>query len=395
MAANEKDIEEFNLMFNLSSGERDDDEQAEEYGHSTESFESFKDLAKEVSEEIGASNNKGGVISDDILDVPKEDPHEVIKSICSGEVCFTTSLEIKEEKKPTLDDIFDELDSTSVTIEEVIPEDIDDTNVLEGIDVDDVSEDVPEDTLPQECYPKTILSHSINYGEIGSGDDKIEWMLESPSAMYNSFYAKKRDLLFRYMVGGQVEYKRWTQELEEAKVTIQGEVFDHQLIIDQMEAVQQHRERVKAIHVRVNNQYFTFKRFIELMRGFLARIEYLKPVLKQDGLIMEHMRDIELYYARLEALHDSATKTEKTLAAAFDTLSRKCTICMELRPAERIELKELKESENYLYPVPDPIAPVSIARKLSTEFDEFDDLPTNAHVAPVEHKIGAISWGDI
>ena len=129
-----------------------------------------------------------------------------------------------------------------------------------------------------------------------------------------------------------------------------------------------------------------------MMRGFLARIEYLKPVLKQEGLIMEHMRDIELYYARLEALHDSALKTEKTLAAAFETLSRKATICMELKPAERVDMEEAskhkQESERY---VPQP--QLSIRRVEA--MDEFDDLPTDATAAPRDHKVGEIKWNEI
>jgi len=368
MSANKKDIDEFDVMFDLSSGSSDENEQAEEYGHSTESLETFDELVKEVSDEVKESDSKGHGLEAD-------DPCDIAREICSEGVCSIPPPEIKEEVTKT-DDFFDDLDTIQVVIEEIVP----------------VAEEINSAKLGP---PPVDVSTIPTYGEIGSGDDKIEWMLESPSEMYNSFYAKKRDLLFKYMVGGQVEYKRWTQELEEAKVTIRGEVFDHQLIIDQMEAVQQHRERVKAIHVRVNNQYFTFKRFVEMMRGFLARIEYLKPVLKQEGLIMEHMRDIELYYARLEALHDSATKTEKMLAAAFDTLSRKCTICMELKPSERVELKDDTSSSSAPSIPSAPVPSVPLAREQSSEFDAFDDLPSNAQAVPIGHKVGVISWGDI
>ncbi len=390
MSVNEKDISEFEDMFDLSSDKKDDEnEQTEEYGHSTESSDSFEDLAKEVAEDIEKSDDKGSSISDaqefdpaltddEVKEIHKEDPHDIVKDVCSGGICPIPVPEVEAEVSK-VDDFLDELDGIAVTIEEVVK-----------------VEDKPEETNFDEIAAPTVNVDVIpTYGEVGSGRDKIKWTLTSPSDMFNSFYAKKRDLLFEHMVGGEIEYTRWTHELEEAQVIIQGEIFDHQLIIDQMEAVQQHRERVKAIHVKVNNQYFTFKRFVELMRGFLARIEYLKPVLKQEGLIMEHMRDIELYYARLEALHDSATKTEKTLASAFDTLSRKCTICMELKPAERVELRD---SENSSYvrpaqPAPAPTAPV--VREHSSEFDDFDDLPSNAQAAPITHKVGAIGWGDI
>jgi len=111
-------------------------------------------------------------------------------------------------------------------------------------------------------------------------------------------------------------------------------------------------------------------------------------VIRQEGLIMEHMRDLELYYARLEALHDSATKTEKTLEKAFDTLSRKCTICMELKAPERVDLQSKSASHT-------PPAYVPPVREQSNEFDEFDDLPSKAQAVPIGHKMGAIGWGDI
>jgi hypothetical protein len=380
MAANKKDIEWFDDVFDLSSEKKDDEnEQTEEYGHGTESSDSFKDLAKEISDDIQKEEAKGHSLS-------KEDPHDIVEAVCSkGEV-------------DTIADIVEEVVAEEVVVEEVVVEEPDD--FFDALPVK--KEEVPKEEAPKEEVPEEVESNSspveenhskspfpvADYGEIGDGDDKIEWMLDSPSSMYESFYAKKRNLLFKYMVGGQMEYKRWTQELEDASVIIRGEVFDHQLIIKQMEAVQQHRERVKAIHVRVNNQYFTFKRFVEMMKGSLARIEYLKPVIRQEGLIMEHMRDLELYYARLEALHDSATKTEKTLEKAFDTLSRKCTICMELKAPERVDLQS--KSTSYTPPVDAP--PV---REKSNEFDKFDDLPSNAQAVPIGHKIGAIGWGDV
>lgn len=381
MAANEKDIAEFEDMFDLSSDKSDDEnEQTEEYGHSTESSDSFDDLAKEVSADIEKSDDKGMSI--------KESPHDIIKDVCSAPV--EKEVEIVDE-----DDFFDNLPIVEKVKVQERPSDEELRKVVsqEKVNIIPETESLNKNMSIDDCFDKIghpSVDYSLTYGGVGDGDDKIEWSLTSPASMYNSFYVKKRDLLFKYMVGGQIEYKRWTQELEEAQVTIYGEVFDHQLIIDQMEKVQQHRERVKAIHVRVNNQYFTFKRFVEMMRGFLARIEYLKPVLKQEGLIMEHMRDVELYYARLEALHDSATKTEKTLAAAFDTLSRKCTICMELKPAERMEMKT--SSDSSYTPSASYTPPI---KERTSNLDEFDNLPLNAQAAPVGHKIGAIGWGDV
>lgn len=357
MAANEKDILEFEKMFDLLSDKDDSNEQAEEYGHSTGSSEPFEELAADVFDKIEDKGNS----------IVEEAPHDIIKDVCSAPV-------EEVDETPIEDDLFvgdNFFNESPVTKDEKVEEN-------------------PEEVNSAELGPPPV-DMAPTYGEVGDGDDIIEWMLTSPAPMYSSFYEKKRDLLFKYMVGGQIEYTRWTNELAEAEVIIKGEIFDHQSIINQMEAVQQHRERVKYIHVRINNQYFTFKRFVEMLRGFLARIEYLKPVIRQEGLIMEHMRDLELYYARLEALHDSATKTEKTLEKAFDTLSRKCTICMELKPAERVGKKE---SSTYV-PSEKPNEVVLSVREYSKEFDEFDDLPMNAQAAPRDYKVGAIGWSDI
>jgi transcriptional antiterminator Rof (Rho-off) len=106
-----------------------------------------------------------------------------------------------------------------------------------------------------------------------------------------------------------------------------------------MQEIQQHRERIKNISLKCNVQYFVWKRWIEkdMLKGYLARVEYIKPAIKQEGLVMEHMRDLEFYYAQLEALYNNCYKVEKTLEAAYDTLSRRVSICMELKTGDRYE----------------------------------------------------------
>ena len=157
-----------------------------------------------------------------------------------------------------------------------------------------------------------------------------------------------------------------------------------------MEQVQQFRNRVKYIGVRVNNQYFLFDRFIILLRGYLARVQYLKPVLKQEGLILEHLGDIELYFERLRALHKSVGDSEKNLAAAYEMLSRKVTICMELPPAERYERPSSYNSKFSNFQ-----EKKVVVEKSSVDLKSFDDLPDNAQAGQKEQKVGKIGWGDI
>ena len=122
-----------------------------------------------------------------------------------------------------------------------------------------------------------------------------------------------------------------------------------------------------------------------MLRGFLARVEYLKPALKQDGLVMEHMRDIEWYYHKLKSLYDNCHKIEKTLEAAYDTLSRKVTICMELRPNERFGQTSYEESEK-------PIDHSNTSYEKAS-MDDFDEAPKGV-VATKKEKVGLMDWSD-
>jgi len=379
-------IKQFEEMFSLTT-EDDENSQAEEYGHSTESELSFDDLAAELQSEIEKMPERGS---------STENPHDIVKDVCSK--TYETEVElIKEEQKLIkdnntlpLDDDFDELSE-----DDIIKKDINKKEVVEEIkETLESFEETPTNSEAEELIevlednkdpqPEPVVE---NITQIV--DDKIQWNFKSPACMYDNFYKQKEIFIKKYMVGGQIEYLRWTNELLGAQVNVVTEVFDQQVIIKQMEAVQQYRGRVKYIGVRINNQYFLFDRFVGLLRGYLARVQYLKPVLKQDGLILEHMGDIELYFERLRALHKSVADTEKNLAAAYEMLSRKVTICMELPPAERYERPSSSYGSRFSYVVEkEPEA------KPTEEMDGFDDLPDGAKAGPKEHKIGRISWSD-
>ena len=123
----------------------------------------------------------------------------------------------------------------------------------------------------------------------------------------------------------------------------------------------------------------------------MARAQYLKPTLRQEGLVLEHMGDVELYLTRLEGLHNSILSAEKNFASAYDTFSRKVTICMELPPAERIDRRKKRASSG------DVIFTVDKEEKKEVvdNLDDFDDLPEKASSSPKHLKTGAIGWGEI
>ncbi len=363
-------IKKFEKMFDITT-----DESHSSSEDITETTESFDDLVKEVQGEIKDMTEKGEALK-------IEDPHDIIKDVSSKspedfkkvekEVETETEIEIETEKDNVEEIDFDELP------EQEISKDI----------VEDIKEEIEVEIVEKPL--EVVEDRSIIV------DGKIKWSIESPSDMYHTFYGHKNLFLEKCLHnnGGQVEYSMWMKELEEAEVNVVTEVFDQQIIMRQMENVQQHRQRVKFIGVRVNNQYYAFERFVGekgLLKGYLARIQYLKPALKQEGLILEHMGDLELYFERLKALHKSVADTEKNLAAAYEMLSRKVTICMELPPIERYEKPEKNLYRSSFYSNKEEV----VDSFSSKEMDSFDDLPTNAKAGPKEHKVGQVAWGEI
>lgn len=346
--ATEINIQDFEGMFDLTSS-KDNEDQAEEYGHSTGSEESFQELVEEIKEDLGQ-----------VPDDNNEDPHAIVKEVCSVRDKENDVVEIDEVNELTVLD-----EGSGDVLDNFVPP-----------SVDNLVNEIVESNVQDE---KPMLI-----------DDKVQWFLTSSAPMYNGFYEHKRKL-FNHLPGGQIEYTRWMNELADGKVDMASEVFDPTIIIEYMEEVQQYRERVKYIGVRVNNQFYQFKRFTELLRGTLARAQYLKPTLRQEGLVLEHMGDIELYLTRLEGLHNSILSAEKNFASAYDTFSRKVTICMELPPAERIDRRKKRVSSNATY------SPASKEedKEIVDNLDDFDDLPEKASSTPKHLKTGQIEWGEI
>ncbi len=372
----DNNLKEFEEMFDLVLKD-DENSQVEEYGHSMNSEEPFDDLVKVVSEDMKKVNDKGT-----ILEV--ENSHDIMNDILSRNSEEQNNIHKNVEQ-------FDEKNSDDMCVGNK-EEDFDCLLVqdIEKENINDVVENINEfhnDIKDKEGKKEISSLDEINIESYSmTEDDKIIWSLKSPSIMYDPFYKQKKVVLDSCLIGGQVKFSQWNKELGEAQVDVVTEVFDQQVIIKQMEEVQQFRNRVKYIGVRVNNQYFLFDRFTPLLRGYLARIQYLKPILKQDGLILEHMGDVEMYFERLRGLHKSVADTEKNLAAAYEMLSRKVTICMELPPVERYLKSDAKSYHSKF---------INNEDNKSSEMGGFDDLPSGAIAGAIEKKSGAVGWGDI
>lgn len=378
MTDKEKILDQFASMFDITTDSSNDENGEGEVtaDDQTDSFnETFDDLVDGISDAVSLVKDKAidlghepksveSVISDAVQGEDKTDIDEVNQKITA-----------REEEKITKDNEEIEFDSLPDSFFNKDKGESDGSKT-EKIVKDEGVKNEQGDT-GSESNEETKVDEETN--EIVDGEG-IKWLLKSPSSLYDNFYQSKKEFIQQFTMGEPLPFDKWFQELNNCSVDVSSTTFDKDQILRQMDLVQQTRNRVKEIQLRCNRQYHIWKRFLEMLRGCLTRIEYLKPIIKQEGLIHEHMRDLELYFANLDALHRSAYQTENNLQAAFDTLSRKVSICMELKTGDRYQART-------------PITTVEDEKPAAPPLEGFDSLPDFARA---EHKDdNCIGWMEI
>lgn len=124
-----------------------------------------------------------------------------------------------------------------------------------------------------------------------------EWRLSHPDHKFFSFYEMKSRALKNWLLpGGRLKFQELNQELKTAQVNLSNVALgDIVNLFEKMRAIQALKDRVTYIITCCNEQYYLWKRAIDIFTGVLARIQYLKPAQRQVGLNAEHMADMERY----------------------------------------------------------------------------------------------------
>ena len=178
-------------------------------------------------------------------------------------------------------------------------------------------------------------------GESSMNEDSLGWNLDCDEDMFANFYEEKSSAIKGWLLPfGEINFKSLFSELKNAKVDLSSLNYgDLHKIFSIMKDIQQWRDRVCQIAIRVNAQYYSWKRAIDLFTGLLAQFKYEKPAVKQDGLVYQHMGDMIRYFSQLESSHKSVEMIVKNLDNAFECLSRQVTISMPGRDHEDLEKK--------------------------------------------------------
>lgn len=181
-----------------------------------------------------------------------------------------------------------------------------------------------------ETNPDKDFSEEISKFErpFFNSDGMMNWDLKSPARMWDTFYARKASFIKYCLPGGQVPFNSYWEELDKyAVVNIASEVFDNRAVLEIMHSIDKLSERVLFIYGRAHRQYVHWDPGVDYLKGRIARIENLKPVSKQDGLVDEHMADIIHYKNSLESLQDYADFVFKKQKNSIAVLSAKLPAC--------------------------------------------------------------------
>ncbi len=159
-----------------------------------------------------------------------------------------------------------------------------------------------------------------------------EWLLTSPSAMFDNFY-KQKAIVINHITGcyGRLNIAKLNAELRISYISTSVELHDLEGMALKLTQIQDYLDRVVLIKSVVTSQSIVAHRGVELLRGVLAGVVYEKPAsVKQEGINFIHMRDIEFYAQDLSALEQNAKDVYNNLLEAKEILSRKISIAIEL-----------------------------------------------------------------
>jgi hypothetical protein len=180
-----------------------------------------------------------------------------------------------------------------------------------------------EEKVDTSVSKKTVTNTGSGYGGIFHG-----FVLECNDYELSNFYNIKQDALATWLLpGGALNFSSITEELRQARPDLSKVVFgDMESMFIALRQIQKWKDRITSMQVDINQQYFPWKRAMELFRGTLARHRYEKPSERQEGVVMEHMGDMVMYFSKLESIHASISAVAENLDAAFECISRQITM---------------------------------------------------------------------
>jgi hypothetical protein len=174
-------------------------------------------------------------------------------------------------------------------------------------------------------------------------DDDNSWVFSPPAPKFADFYNVKRNVVERILINGKLPFDVFQDELADAFVRMGNSTFDPVEQAEKMKEVQTWRDRIEMIRSQASDQYFLWKRHMDILRGMAGRAENAKGA-AVDAAAGTHLLDCEYYWGRLEALYKKTEGVIKSLDAAYESLSRQATLCLPDASVERYDRSKYKSN---------------------------------------------------
>jgi len=318
---------------------------------------SFEEKKTDLVDELGDDIPKTKTL-DITVDIPVEKKSQDVKVMIEG-IVETAN---KEDKEDDIESIL------GIKPAEAESEAESEAEAVEPSPVIDFDINTEEQKSIEEPEPEVQKKDPVDYG---LPEGEIFWLTECPSPKFENFYNEKINVIRDISHGKQIPFSKLREELRNSHTDISCRVFDTGVLYAKMGNVHIIKQRVAQIQVDVNSQYFEWERMVELMHGVLARTQYERG--KQEGIQYEHMRDMEVYYARLKSLHKIADNIQKNLDSAIEVLSRQVTIVQEKYKRKEGSAESFDEYTDRETSERRPVS-TCISSEVPKELAEFEDL---------------------
>lgn len=292
----------------------------------SESDETFEDKANVLKTALASSvaSDSEEVENTDISEEEETSSEPEQETQDLGSIIEAASNASKAGEKPS-------------AVEEIRDEQSSDNSVAsESSDGEDEREDGSvsgsDSILPEEDRAEEPIEVSEPISETGDQNEDLRkqgFLVDAPSKLYEAFFDMKIQAIRTHLLNNEkLPIDKYMREMTKAYVPIKVNLTDTETLSNKMQEIQRNRDRIIQIKTYVNYQYFRWKRLVTMMHGQLARIIYEKPAAKQEGVIYEHMRDLEEYYNDIESAYETTKDIIANLDAAYDNLSRQVTLAM-------------------------------------------------------------------
>lgn len=195
-----------------------------------------------------------------------------------------------------------------------------------------------------------------------------KFTLYDGSLAYRDFYKYKVHAL-RHLLGQfpLLNLSEMRTELAEVQTNhfIGDDVCTPDLIRVKLDSAQAHRTRLSSLLTTAFAQHPAWERFLDMSRSKLWKDHDVKGSHRRDGMVMEHLSDMESYVANLKGFIDSAKQYDAMLKSAAESLSRQLT-CLQLNEYTGTNRVEGRETPQKIRP------PISPSTDLLEDLDAVD-----------------------